>query len=124
MLKKKHSRAEIAQKLAEARDLASQGKLQSEIAQALGISVMTLHRWRKIPSETARSEFTDIDQFEQELSDDSRIEELRLENSRLRRLVTDLLLEKMRLEDAARARSSARRGSQQIRRRDLVASYS
>ena len=45
--KKRHSRVEIATKLAEANDLAMQGKLQSEIARTLGVSVMTLHRWRK-----------------------------------------------------------------------------
>lgn len=124
MLKKKHSRVEIAQKLAEASDLASQGKLQSEIAQTLGISVMTLHRWRKIPRDPASAEAAEVDQFEQE-SEDSRLEELRLENSRLRRLVTDLLLERMKLEDAARAnRPSTKRGAQQFRRRDLIASYS
>ena len=122
MLKKKHSRAEITKKLAEASDLASQGKPQSEIAQTLGVSVMTLHRWRKMPRDIAPTEFVEVDQFEQELGEDSRIEELLLENSRLRRLLTDLLLEKMKLEDAARAnRPSTRRGSQQFRRRDLVA---
>ena len=46
---KKHSKAQIAGKLAEANDLAEQGKPQSEIAHALGVSVMTLHRWRKLP---------------------------------------------------------------------------
>jgi hypothetical protein len=35
-----------------------------------------------------------------------RIAELRLENSRLRRLVTDLLLEKINLEDAAQSKNS------------------
>jgi uncharacterized protein YjcR len=45
--KKRHSRAEIATKLVEANDLAMRGKLQSEIARTLGVSVMTLHRWRK-----------------------------------------------------------------------------
>jgi len=33
---KRHSRVEIAAKLAQASDLASQGKLQSEIARKLG----------------------------------------------------------------------------------------
>ena len=47
--KKRHSRVEIASKLAQANDLATQGKLQSEIARTLGVSVMTLHRWRKAP---------------------------------------------------------------------------
>jgi transposase-like protein len=45
--KKRYSRAEIATKLARANDLATQGKRQSEIARALDVSVMTLHRWRK-----------------------------------------------------------------------------
>jgi hypothetical protein len=35
-----------------------------------------------------------------------RIAELQLENSRLRRLVTDLLLEKVKLEEAAQRQSS------------------
>jgi transposase-like protein len=51
MRKRKHPKAEIAVKLAQADDLAAQGKLQSEIARALGVSVMTLHRWRKLPIE-------------------------------------------------------------------------
>ena len=45
--KKRHSRAEIATKLAQANDLATRGRRQSEIARTLGVSVMTLHRWRK-----------------------------------------------------------------------------
>jgi putative transposase len=83
--KKRHSRAEIATKLAQANELATQGKLQGEIAHTLGVSVMTLHRWHKA---------------------DDRIAELQLENSRLRRLVTDLLLEKIRLEEAAQSQRS------------------
>ena len=47
--KKRYSKVEIASKLAQANDLATQGKLQSEIARTLGVSVMTLHRWRKAP---------------------------------------------------------------------------
>jgi len=52
--KKRHSRVEIASKLAQANDLATQGKLQSEIARTLGVSVMTLHRWRKASATTNR----------------------------------------------------------------------
>jgi hypothetical protein len=37
---------------------------------------------------------------------DDRITELQIENSRLRRLVTDLLLEKVKLEEAAQGQSS------------------
>jgi transposase len=111
MTKKKHSRAEIASKLVQADELASQGTLQSEIARTLGISVMTLHRWRKALPHNASTTTTETTQFEQELGRSSRIEEIRLENSRLRRLVTDLLLEKMKLEEATQHRSSTRRAS-------------
>jgi hypothetical protein len=93
--KGKHSKAEISAKLAQAGDLATQGKLQSEIARTLGVSVMTLHRWRKM-SPAGLNEASQLDQAPHA----DRIAELQLENSRLRRLVTDLLLEKMKLEEA------------------------
>jgi putative transposase len=92
--KKRHSRVEIASKLTQAIDLATQGKLQSEIARTLGVSVMTLHRWRKAPPGPRPALV--------------RIAELQLENSRLRRLVTDLLLEKIKLEQAAQSQAPSR----------------
>src|SRR5262245_65988863 len=93
--KRRHSRAEIATKLAQANDLATQGKLQSEIARALGVSVMTLYRWRLAPrgpqpALVATAETREPDRIR---GGDDRIAELQLENSALRRLVTDLLLE-------------------------------
>jgi putative transposase len=105
--KRKHPKAEIAVKLAQAGDLAVQGKLQSEIAQTLGVSVMTLHRWRKATPEPgqAMNGSSRGDQTAQ-----TRIAELQLENSRLRRLVTDLLLEKMKLEEAAEVGEPSRTG--------------
>jgi putative transposase len=107
---KRHSQAEIAAKLAEADDLASQGKLQSDIANALGVSVMTLHRWRHRPSSNAplSSEAVASILAEQEPGKSRRLSELQYENSRLRRLVIDLLLEKMKLEDTARIKPEAR----------------
>ena len=100
---KRHSRAEIATKLAQANDLARRGELQSEIARTLGISVMTLHRWRKAPppgaSETDRTRRN------------GRIAEVQLENSRLRRMVTDLLLEKIKLEEAVQGQKFPRDGT-------------
>ena len=106
--KKRHSRMEIATKLAQANDLAMGGKLQSEIARTLGVSVMTLHRWRKVSHEpqlalVATAEAREPDRTR---GADDRIAELQLENSRLRRLVTDLLLEKVKLEEAAQSQSS------------------
>jgi putative transposase len=97
----KHSQEEIDAKLSQASGLAAQGKSQADIAKALGISVMTYHRWRKgrrssphalhvveIPSSLPAAAAS-----EQEIGD------LLLENTRLRRVVTDLLLEKVRLEE-------------------------
>src|SRR5262245_40362983 len=97
----KHSKAEIAAKLAQADDLASQGKLQSEIARTLRVSVMTLHRWRKMssPPHSVLARPNGSGQAHQ--GSHTRIVELELENSRLRRLVTDLLLEKIKLEEAS-----------------------
>jgi putative transposase len=98
-----HSRVEIATKLAQANELAAQGKLQSEIGRTLGVSIMTLYRWRKAPpgSQSAFVATHDTDQPDRTRGADDRITELQLENSRLRRLVTDLLLEKIKLEEAA-----------------------
>jgi len=109
--KKRHSRVDVATKLAQATDLATRGKLQSEIARTLGVSVMTLHRWRKAelgpqPTSVAPPEARESDRTR---GADDRIAELQLENSRLRRLVTDLLLEKVKLEEAAQSQSFASR---------------
>ena len=106
---KKHSRAEIETKLAQANDLATQGKLQSDIARTLGVSVMTLHRWRKAPP-GPKAALVAIHPDRTRGGGD-RIAELQLENSRLRRLVTDLLLEKIKLEEGAQKSSNPRRHS-------------
>jgi transposase-like protein len=47
--------------------LATQGKLQSEIARTLGVSVMTLHRWRKmsLASRVAPAGLNDASQLDQ-----------------------------------------------------------
>jgi len=116
--KKRHSRVEIASKLAQANDLATQGKLQSEIARTLGVSVMTLHRWRKAPREP-HSAFVathDIGLSDRTPAGGNRIAELQLENARLRRLVTDLLLEKIKLEEAAQSQKSSSDGRKRAAR--------
>jgi hypothetical protein len=96
--KKRHNTAEIAAKLSEADALAAAGRTQSDISKALAISIMTLHRWRKArPEQSPLASATVSDPPEHGRL--GRIAELQLENSRLRKLVTDLLLEKMRLED-------------------------
>jgi len=116
--KKRHSRVEIASKLAQANDLATQGKLQSEIARTLGVSVMTLHRWRKAPHEP-QSAFVathDTGLFDRTAAGGNRIAELQLENAPLRRLVTDLLLEKIKLEEAAQSQKSSSDGRKRAAR--------
>jgi len=110
--KKRHSRVEIASKLAQANDLAAKGKLQTEIARALGVSVMTLHRWRKAPPrpQPALVATHDAGQPDRTPGGGDRMAELQFENSRLRRLVTDLLLEKIKLEEAVQSQNSPRYG--------------
>ena len=94
--------------------MTAQGRLQGAIAKSLGISVMTYHRWRKAREVLARAAArpvaetgrTDVPPEREQMS---QIRELQLENSRLRRLVTDLLLEKVELEEGLRAGLVARR---------------
>ena len=106
--KRRHSRAEIATKLAQANELATRGKLQSDIARTLGVSVMTLHRWRKAPPGPRPALVVTHEAghpYRMRRGGD-RIAELQLENLRLRGLVTDLLLEKIKLEEATQSQSS------------------
>ena len=105
---KKHSRQEILLKLVRADELAQAGNSQVDICKALGVSVMTLHRWRKLPLRKEDRRVADGHAEEAAISltnpptmaDMRRVlEELTLENRRLRKIVTDLLLEKMRIEE-------------------------
>jgi putative transposase len=113
MTRQRHTPSEVASKLAMADEMAAAGRLHGDIAKSLGISVMTYHRWRKarklahpaskLPIETGRAEV--LPEREQMIQ----IRELRLENLRLRRLVTDLLLEKDKLEEGLRTGVGERR---------------
>lgn len=114
---KRHSRAEILAKLRQAQQLESRGQSQSEICKVLGISVMTFHRWRKevgqIAQEPAAAVATEQDAGASDDADDvlKQIDELKLENGRLRKIIGDLLLEKLKIEEAAaasRSRKSAK----------------
>jgi len=48
MVGKRHASEEISAKLAQAGELAAKGKTQREISKALGVSIMTFHRWKKM----------------------------------------------------------------------------
>jgi putative transposase len=129
--KKRHSAAEIAAKLLEADGLSAKGHTQAEIAKALRVSVMTIHRWRKMrEQEFPRLRAEEVCVHDQRSSENqaseagalSRIAQLQLENARLRKLVTDLLLEKMRLEEGqAQLRIGRRKGKSDKKRRSFRA---
>ena len=123
--KKRHSAAEIAAKLLEADTLSAKGQTQAEIANAVGISVMTFHRWRKMReqelartgAETAFNQSV-VGSRTSETGSPSHVVQLQLENARLRKLVTDLLLEKMGLEDdQAELRAGASKSKPASKRR-------
>src|ERR1700752_3677874 len=99
--RKRHTLTEIAAKLATADALLANGLRQQEGARSLGISVMTFHRWRKAQPDRHRaasivSSHPTQDETVSESKQLERIADLELENARLRRLVTDLLLDKVK----------------------------
>ncbi|PZA13686.1 transposase [Rhodopseudomonas palustris] len=112
MVGRRHPSEEIATKLAQANELAAKGKTQREISKALGVSIMTYHRWKKMPISPAGSSATgdtqEDDTLQAGFESDDALKHLELENSRLRKLVTDLLLEKISLEEELRDRHAAR----------------
>ena len=109
MVGKRHASGGITAKLAQANELAAKGKTQREISKALGVNIMTYHRWKKMlnAEEPAYVPGGTAPEIRPGKSSDARSDEmikrLELENSQLRRLVTDMLLEKPKLEDELRA---------------------
>jgi len=100
----RHTDSEIATKLATADEMAAHGVLHRDIAKSLGISLMTYQRWRKARRTAVHSIpqlIVDAGQsaIPVDREDVGQISELKIENSRLRRLVADLLLEKLELQE-------------------------
>jgi transposase-like protein len=89
MARKRHAAEEIVTKLRQVDVLTSQGKSVAEAVRSIGVTEVTYYRWR--------SEYGGLkgDQVR-------RLKELETENSRLRRAVSDLTLDKMMLAEAAR----------------------
>lgn len=89
MARKRHAAEEIVTKLRQVDVLTSQGKSVAEAIRSIGVTAVTYYRWR--------SEYGGLkgDQVK-------RLKELETENSRLRRAVSDLTLDKMILAEAAR----------------------
>ena len=89
MSKKRYGPEEIIAKLREAEVLLGQGKKVPEVVKTIGISEVTYYRWRK--------EYGGMD-----VSQAKRLKELERENARLRQAVSDLTLDKLILQEAAR----------------------
>jgi len=107
-MRKRHSPEEIEWKLRQAEKLVAEGRRQADIAKALDVSVMTYHRWRKKPPTVIRHA-EGSSRILLPADEEKGVSQLQVENARLRRLVTDLLLEKVRLEDALRSQTQWRR---------------
>lgn len=105
-----HTAQDVESKLRQADEMAAQGRTQKEISTALGISIMTYHRWRKSREQqpVATPAFSPAPR-PPATSELERVSKLEIENARLRRLVTDLLLEKMALQEELEDRERARR---------------
>ena len=89
MPKKRYRPEDIIAKLREADILISQGKTVAETIKQLGVSDVTYYRWRK---EYGGMTTTQV----------KRLKELEKENQRLRRAVSDLTLDKLILQEAAK----------------------
>jgi putative transposase len=89
MPQKRYRPEEIIAKLREAEVLLGQGNKVPEVVKAIGVSEVSYYRWRK--------EYGGLD-----VSQAKRLKDLEHENARLRRAVSDLTLDKMILQEAAR----------------------
>jgi hypothetical protein len=86
-------------------EMTAQGRLHGDIAKSLGVSLMTYHRWRKARGtlvHTLPRTAINAGRPAADCEQAAQIRDLQHENSRLRRLVADLLLEKVKLEEDLR----------------------
>jgi transposase-like protein len=89
MARKRYSSEQIISKLREAEVLLNKGSTVIEVSRKLGIAEQTYYRWRK-------------DYGGMRVDQAKRLKELELENSRLKKLVADLSLDKAILKEANR----------------------
>jgi transposase-like protein len=89
MARKRHTAEEIVAKLRQVDVLMAQGRAAAEAIRSIGVTEVTYYRWR--------NEYGGLkgDQVK-------RLKELETENSRLRRAVSDLTLDKLILSEAAK----------------------
>jgi putative transposase len=89
MPRKHHKPEEVVAKLRQVDVLVSQGQNIADAIRQIGVSEVTYYRWRQEYGGLK------IDQVK-------RLKELETENSRLRKAVSDLTLDKLILQEAAR----------------------
>ena len=91
MKRKRHSPDQIIRKLREADAMLSQGQLIAQVCQALEISEQTFHRWRN--------------QYGGMKADEARrLKELEMENTRLKKIVANLSLDKLTLQEVLKGK--------------------
>jgi hypothetical protein len=84
---RKHGHEEIVAKLRHVEELIGNGRSLTDAIEAIGVAEATYYRWRKELGTLS------VDQMQ-------RLKELELENTRLRKAVLDLTLDKMTLLEA------------------------
>lgn len=89
MTGKREKPEDIVLKLRQVEVLQGQGRSTVEAVRQIGVTVQTYYRWRKEYGGMSRDQL-------------KRLKELETENTRLRRAVSDLTLDKMILAEAAR----------------------
>jgi putative transposase len=88
MKKKGFSSEEIIRKLRQAEVLLHEGKVVAEMCRELGVTDSTYYKWRR--------EYGGL-----KMDQAKRLKDLERENTRLKRVVADLTLDKLILQDAA-----------------------
>jgi putative transposase len=89
LLRKRYKPEEIVAKLRQVDVLVSQGQSMADAIRQIGVSEMTFYRWRQ--------EFGGL-----KADEVKRLKNLELENSRRRKAVSDLTLDKLILTEAAK----------------------
>ena len=89
MRKKRYTPEEIVSKLRQVDVLVSQGQNIADAIRQIGVSEVTYYRWRQEYGGLKTEQI-------------KRLKELETENTRLRRAVSDLTLDKLILQEAAR----------------------
>jgi putative transposase len=91
MARKRFTPEEIIGKLRQAEVMLSQGSRTAEAFKAIGVTEQTYYRWRR--------EYGGL-----KVDQARRLKELEKENSRLRKAVSDLTLDKLILEEAVKGK--------------------